>query len=376
MIRKFTADNIFDGNKFTGAGHSIVCTSEGEILAIENNCDNAEKYNGIIIPGFINCHCHLELSNLKSQIKTGTGLVTFVQEVMKNRIACGEELMYHTAQAMKDEGIVAVGDICNTSDTANFKNNYPGILWRNFVEVSGFVDAGAEKRFNAAIEVARHFQNAYLTPHSPYSVSDKLFELISKENNNYISIHNQESEEEDSFHVHKTGKFLELYKNLGIDISKFEKSNQSSIHRWLPHFKKAKSVISVHNTFTSIEDIEFALAYKNLSFCICIKANIYIENKIPPIDSLRDSGCKIVLGTDSLASNNTLSILSEIKEIKKHFPAVPIEEILQWATKNGAEALGFETLGSFSGGKKPGIYLLQNAKDDFIPEECKILKLI
>ena len=71
----------------------------------------------------------------------------------------------------------------------------------------------------------------------------------------------------------------------------------------------------------------------------------------------------MVLGTDSLASNWSLNLLDEIKTIRKHFPNIPLEEILQWATLNGAAALGMQdVLGSFEKGKKPGV-LLMNEKN-------------
>jgi cytosine/adenosine deaminase-related metal-dependent hydrolase len=90
-----------------------------------------------------------------------------------------------------------------------------------------------------------------------------------------------------------------------------------------------------------------------------VNANQYIEDAIPPIEMLRSSGCNIVLGTDSLASNWSLSILDEMKTIRKYFPQIPLEEMLAWATLNGATALGMErTLGSFEKGKKPGVVLL------------------
>ena len=96
-------------------------------------------------------------------------------------------------------------------------------------------------------------------------------------------------------------------------------------------------------------------------WCVCINANLYIENALPPIELIRNNQCKIVLGTDSLASNDALSIVAEMKKIKQHFPSIPLSEILQWATLNGAAALQLEqALGSFEKGKTPGVVLLDD----------------
>lgn len=126
-------------------------------------------------------------------------------------------------------------------------------------------------------------------------------------------------------------------------------------------------MILVHNTFTAEEDIVFALdhAKEHLSgihFCICANANLYIENRMPPIDRLIKNKAEIVLGTDSYSSNWQLSIASEIRTIRKELPEIPLQLMLQWATINGARALERDdVLGSFEPEKKPGIVWLDKA---------------
>ena len=96
-------------------------------------------------------------------------------------------------------------------------------------------------------------------------------------------------------------------------------------------------------------------------YCLCINANLYIENELPNINLFVENNCNIVLGTDSYASNFSLNIFDEIKTIQKYFPQIPLEKILQWATFNGAKALGVEDkFGSLHLGKKPGIVLVKN----------------
>ena len=79
---------------------------------------------------------------------------------------------------------------------------------------------------------------------------------------------------------------------------------------------------------------------ENLFWCLCPNSNIYIENKFPPVDLLIDEGCEIIIGTDSLASNKKLDILEELKTLQFHFPSLSIEDLVSWATINGAKALG------------------------------------
>jgi cytosine/adenosine deaminase-related metal-dependent hydrolase len=372
MYKKFSATQLFDGYNFLPTGKVLITSAEGVIIDIvnaEDAGDDVQNLQGILTPGFINCHCHVELSHFKKAIPQHTGLVNFVQQVMQTRLA-NEEIKLQamqTAEAeMYNSGIVAVGDICNTVDSLPIKQNSK-LHWHNFIEVSGFVSATAEKRLSEVQEVADKysiFNTQYsITPHAPYSVSKKLFTLINNlPNNNLISIHNQESEEENKLYTTKEGDFLNLYKNFGIDISNFTPSGKTSLQTWLPYFTNNQNVIAVHNTFINEDDLNFSAANCQLPtvYCLCPNANLYIENALPPIDLLLQNNCNIVLGTDSLASNTQLNILEEIKTIQHYCPKIELQTMLQWATSNGAAALQMnDKLGSFEKGKQPGVVLIE-----------------
>lgn len=369
--RKFKADYIFTGHEVLHRNYVLITNSEGKIIEIvdkKDAGDDVELFKGILTPGFVNAHCHLELSHLKGIIPNGTGLVEFVQKVMTQRTASDEvkfDAMRLAEQEMYNTGTVAVGDICNTTDSIAIKQKSK-LHWHNFIEVSGFTDAAAEVRLNAAKQIAHTWSMVHgswsIVPHAPYSVSKTLFELLNNETvGQLISIHNQESEEENKLYENKSGGFLDLYKNFGIDISSFQPTQKRSLQSWLPYFTNKQSIIAVHNTFTNQEDLNQLPTFNpQLYFCLCINANRYIEIKIPPIDLLRKNNCNIVIGTDSYASNWQLNMFEEIKTIQHEIAfSVPLAEILQWATINGAKALQMDTaLGSFDIGKTPGVVLI------------------
>ena len=71
-----------------------------------------------------------------------------------------------------------------------------------------------------------------------------------------------------------------------------------------------------------------------------------------------------------------LNILDELKTISKHFSSIPLEEQLQWATLNGAQALGFEQLGSFEKGKTPGILLIDQIENNTLTPNSKVKRLL
>jgi len=338
-----------------------------DLVNIQEAGDGIEEFKGIISPGFVNAHCHLELSHLKGRIPENTGLVEFVQQVMNNRSKGNEQQLEAMEQAdskMYHSGIVAVGDICNSTDSIAVKKSSK-ILWHNFIEVSGFVGETANARLEAMKLVSDQFKNELpfqpktLSPHAPYSVSKKLFHLLNEQTEaQLITIHNQESAAEDELYLAKQGGFLDLYNNFEIDISSFEPTGKSSVQSWLPYFNKQQSILSVHNTYTSESDIDFLIKYSEkhsslFSYCICINANNYIEQKNPPIEMLINSDCNVVIGTDSLASNHQLNILEELKTIQlSNNPIFPLSTLLKWATINGAKALQLDSLvGSFEKGK-------------------------
>ncbi len=389
-FRKFKANNIFTGKEFLGAEMVLITDNEGLIIDITNTKDagdNIENFDGILTPGFINAHCHLELSHMKNIVPPGTGLVQFVQQVMTKRSASDEEkldAMQKAEQELYQTGTVAVGDICNTADSISTKQK-SNIYWHNFVEVSGFVDAMAGKRLEDAKSILEKFQKtnskkqkSTLSPHAPYSVSKTLFQQLNNETiDQLITIHNQECGAEEELYKNKTGGFLELYKNFGIDISGFQPTGKSSLQSFLPYFTNKQSIISVHNTFTKADDINFMnTKEQELFFCVCINANKYIEQTIPPFNLLRSGGHAIVIGTDSYASNRQLNIVEEIKTIQKE-TNIPLQEILTWATSNGAKALRItNNFGSFEKGKKPGVVLIDNVSGSLTTDGSTARRII
>lgn len=375
---KFRADQLFDGYRFLPINPVLIIAEDGtveNIVAPADAGDDVQQLSGILSPGFINCHCHLELSHMKGLIPEGTGLVQFVLKVVQQRHFPDEEILLAIEKAedeMLANGIVAVGDICNNVLTVAQKTK-GRIYYHNFIEASGFNPGIVQQRFQRSIEFFRAYARNYsipvesnsIVPHAPYSVANELWELIIHfPGNHLLTIHNQETAAENELFLHKQGEFLELYDAMNIDPSFFQPSGKSSLQTYLPKFLKHQSVILVHNVHTSAADIQFgqqSVIHQQLHYCLCPNANQYISRQLPDIKMLMDNNCSIVLGTDSLASNHQLNMLEEIKTIQQAFPSIEMETMLSWATSNGAKALQLDSLlGSFEQGKKPGVVLIDS----------------
>ncbi len=358
----------------------LITDADGVVIELADEKEageDVEKLNGILSPGFINTHCHLELSHMKGLIPKHTGLVDFVLKVINERHFSEAEILtaIETAEnSMLQSGIVAVGDICNNALTIPQKRK-GNLLYHNFIETAGFPPAIAEQRFNKAADLfntyAENFSASSIAPHAPYSVSPELFGLINEfPGNNLLAIHNQETEAETDFFKEGLGDFLKLYQQLGVDISFYKPSGKSSLQTFLPYFTKGQQLILVHNVCTTEDDLIFTklrignCELPTVFLCLCPNANLYISNMLPDVNMLMQHTENIVLGTDSLASNDQLSILEEMKTLQNNFKQIDLATLLKWATSNGAKALHIEeTLGSFEKGKKPGIVLIEGVKD-------------
>lgn len=366
----------------------LITSSDGTVDAIVSSRDagdGIETLRGVLTPGFVNCHCHLELSHLKDVIPPHTGLIQFLVSVVQKRGFAQElvqEAITKAEKEMFDNGIVAVGDISNTADAVEVKAK-SALYWNNFIEVLSFTDEKAEEQVTHFTKVLTQHQQKLpaafknvLTPHAPYTISKKTFELINKATKGQtISIHNQEHPAEDELYRTGGGDYLQLLRIFDIDSSPFPVTGKTSIQSYLPYFNNGQTIFLVHNTYMADEDIVFANKYAKehdlkMIYCLCVNANRYIENSVPPIDLFVKHHCDIVLGTDSYSSNWQLSMAKEMETVLsfpffKNMPYMKALEItLRWSTMNGAAALQIDgNYGSFDRGKQPGIVLLENIEE-------------
>jgi len=373
MYHKFKPQSLFTGNTIIdGANRIVVTTKDGTIVDIipaSEAGEDIQELDGLLCPGFINAHCHLELSHLKGAIPTETGLSEFVKQIVPKR-AAAQEVIEASIEAAENEmynnGIVAVGDICNTADTIAAKTKGK-IAYYNFVEIYGLDPLLATQKMNEGLLLQAQYEAANLKavviPHASYSVPAALLQILAKNyGSNTISIHNQETKAENDFFEKKIGAFVEMYARVGVDFDFFTPTKTTSLQSVLPYLKDTAKSIWVHNSFTSEADIKAVQATSTDAYwCLCPSANQYIENTMPPVQLLRDQHANIVVGTDSYASNWSLNMLDELKRIHLHNSQIPLAEMLTWITSNGARALQMEDkLGSIEVGKKPGLTLIKN----------------
>jgi len=359
-MRFLTADYLYPLNRDPIKEGVLQISSKGEIIDVytdrnDFSQDSLEFFEGVLCPGFVNAHCHLELSHLQGEIDKGSGLVEFISGIKKRNCFSKDSILDAIMRAenqMVLNGIVGVGDICNTTDTIIQKKR-GNLNYYNFIEAFGVKQNKTDQIITDIKFLKDQFikngLRATITPHSPYSVPPRLMQDIKRnftDEDELFSVHMQETSDENILFKNKSGKFFTwLTSNGGCTSIWDERNNSTDILKELDYRK----VLLVHNTFAAKKDI------KDQFYCTCPKANLFIENTLPDYSIFKAD--KLCVGTDSLASNNSLSILEELKIIQKN-SNFDLNTLLKISAKNGAEALGFKDLGTFERGKKPGVNLI------------------
>lgn len=343
-------------------------------LKLDYTPDDVLHYNGIVIPGFVNAHCHLELSWQKGMIGEHTGLDRFIRDLTFNNEQTVPEFREEKAaqadQQMFNSGIVAALDITDSIDLWQLKKE-SSVYYHQSIEVFGSDPDSSETIMQSAVDKYRklreHFpcEQLSISPHSTYSVSDQLLKLISEhalQSNHLISIHHLENSDELDYFLTGTGKITGRQKFFNVgNTTEFPKGKRPvlALSSLLP--SKGR-ILFVHNTIANNEDLEFiGQNFRDPWFCFCPNANLYIENTLPQLTLFSDFSKHLTIGTDSLASNHCLSIIEEMKVLQEKGGITDLEEMLNWACLNGAKLLGIESwAGSIEKGKAPGLALLEN----------------
>ncbi|MGD9992736.1 MAG: amidohydrolase family protein [Salinivirgaceae bacterium] len=372
-MRKIAANLIFPVSSPPIKNAYLVLSDEGEILDVcgggetLHEISGLEYYSGILIPGFVNAHCHLELSHLKGNLAPGKGLPAFLAQVPQLRQAQESDIhraIQHALRYMWSRGVNGLGDLVNTQHTLNFKANSP-IKSHSFIELFSLADQSNQSVLNKGKVLCDAFKQenlaTSLAPHSFYGTPPELINLILDE--------------------------LSVPQNLSIHYKEHPKEklyDSTEKLRLLLQHPMIKQLLLVHNIYLESAELQ---GLQNLPIeekqkiilTLCPNSNWFIENKLPPVEMLLKSGFPICLGTDSLASNGQLSILEEMKTLLFQFPELSFIDVLSWATLNGARALGFDKqLGSFESGKKPGVLLVEafDFKKQTLTAESTVTRLV
>lgn len=383
-MRRIAAEFLFplEGGLDPIRNGFVQVEDDGTIVGVgqcEDPSSEAEFYRGALVPGFVNSHCHLELSDLKGMFRRGTGMAGFIDQINELRDFKTKEekiaLIQDWINVMWGRGVSAMGDISNCSNSFAIKARSP-MYTRTFLEVFGTEPKDCEGVMASVRALKAEADavgiDAAPTPHSCYTMSPELLTASSADGlaSGYLSFHCEESPEEEQMLISGSGPMWENRKAAGMSVPPV--TGHSSLLYFIDRLKAAhpapfdEHILLVHEVCMNEEGIDAVKSVMRHPFvCLCPLSNIFIHNALPPVRLMRGKGLKLTVGTDSLSSNDDLDMVSELFCLQENFPELPLGELLSWACLNGAEFLGKEgTLGSFGIGKKPGVVLISHISAD------------
>lgn len=352
---------------------------DGRILAVGESGPDEEVRQGAVVPGFVNSHCHIELSHLHGKFRKGTGMAGFIDQINALRDWAGADVKARLTQEWMDkmwkDGVSAMSDISNDDSSFKVKSSHK-IYTRTFLEVFGSEPEMCEGVMSDVTKLKETADaegiDAAPTPHSCYTMSPQLLSASAAAGleSGYLSYHSQESQEEEDLLISGSGAMYENRKRSGMSTPPV--TGESSLKYFIDRLAAAKPapydehILLVHNVCLKQDDIDAAKrVMNNVYWAVCPLSNIFIHNALPPIPLMRKNGLAITVGTDSLSSNDDLDMVKELVCIKQNFAEVPMNEILVWACLNGARFLSKEdSLGSIAPGKTPGIVFVSNVDEE------------
>ena len=378
--RRITAEFVYTLDSVESIKNGFVEYDEtdGTVVAVGKCEEDEEVLKGALVPGFVNAHCHVELSHLYKKFRKGTGMAGFIDQINELRDWAGKEaktaLVKDWMDKMWADGVSAMADISNDDSSFDVKKSH-NMYTRTFLEVFGSepeMCEGVMADVTALNKVADEAGiDAAPTPHSCYTMSPQLLSASAAAGleKGFISYHSQESQEEEDLLRSGSGAMYENRKRSGMSTPPV--TGESSLKYFIDRLADAapapydQHILLVHNVCLAQEDIEAAKkVMNNVYWVVCPLSNIFIHNALPPIPLMRENGLAIALGTDSLSSNDDLDMVKEMYCLHKNFPEVPMGEILTWASLNGARFLAKDDqLGSIVPGKKPGIVRISNVDE-------------
>jgi len=368
-MKRYTAQVVYTLGSEPLKNGFVELSEDGTVLRT-GLCEPGEPVEeGALVPGFVNAHCHVELSYMKGLFRKGTGMAGFIDQInalrdtssLEDKVAALSAAM----DSMWEQGVVAMADISNCADSFAVKAAHP-LYTRTFLEVFGADPQACEAVMKDVKALQEQAQAAGLdaapTPHSCYTMSPGLLSASAAEGlrSGFLSFHSEESEEEEEMMRSGSGPMWDNRVRNGIPTPQV--TGGTSLEYFLDRLKAVVPtpvkghVLLVHECALTASGAALAREVLASPFiAVCPLSNKFIHNMLPPIPLMKASGIPICVGTDSLSSNDSLDMVAELRCLQEAF-GLSLEELLGWACLNGARFLGKEDmLGSLTPGKRPGL---------------------
>lgn len=318
---------------------------------------------GVLLPGLVNAHCHLELSHLSGLDRTASGgLVPWVEALTAQRGQTAEDgiraATRRAVRQLESTGTVAVGDVSNAVAHLDLleASTLQAVV---FYELIGFDPARAAAILAGADEVLRLAEASPLrtrvrvAAHAPYSVSPALFAGIVARGGP-ASLHLAESPDETRFLATGDGQWRAFLDGRGLHAVPFVPPGNSPVAYVDGLGALRPGTVAAH--CVQVDDADCAtLASRGAFVALCPRSNRALGVGVAPVPRMIAAGVRLCLGTDSLASAATLDLAEEMALLQSQFPEIDPAAIVRMATAGGAAALGLPDLGAIEPGRSAAL---------------------
>ena len=375
--RAIVADALVTGDGPVFSDGAVIVSEDGSVLDVGRGDEvlprhaglPVERIHGIVFPGLVNAHTHIELSGLRGQIAGGAGFVPWVERMIGVRIQAHPEeddgAITRAVEELHAAGTAAVGEVTNSLAAvgALARRGLAGCIFHevlgvNSAEVLAKIE-GLDRAVEARVGVWPSADLAYCpAPHTLYTTHADAVRMLmsaSKATGRRTTVHLAEHAAERRALEAGDGPIADWYERfLKLPRERIAWPRMSPI-AFAGHLGVlAPNVLLVHLTDARPEELDQVVA-SGAPVVLCPRSNLYIETKLPPLVAMRAAGIAPALGTDSLASNASLDVLAEARALGDRFSSVPAADLVQMATWNGAQAIGRHDLGRLAKGARPGI---------------------
>jgi aminodeoxyfutalosine deaminase len=345
----------------TSAGRIVSVSADApDVSSLSERIETIDLGNVAILPGLVNAHTHLELSWMRNRIPPSDSMPVWASKLMALRREQGSDPPQPIAEAIRESraaGTALVGDVTNTLAAHDLLSS-SRLSGAVFHELLGFNSPSPRQVVEAAqAALSRLAPNPAwrrsIVPHAPFSVSPALFEAIRNAAGDLpVSVHLGESREEIEFLEGGTGAWRELLGRIGAWNEQWRPPGCGPVE-YLDRLGLVNDrLLAVHGTQLQASGLA-RLAAARATVVSCPRSNRWTGAGTPPVERFYESGVRVAIGTDSLASVEDLNVFSELAQMRLLAPHLPASRLLESATTAGAEALGFaHEFGTIDVGKR------------------------
>ena len=385
-MRAVHADAIVTGDAETLRDGAVVVDEAGEVVDVGAAAEvltrhagaAVERVRGVVLPGLVNAHIHLELSALRGRVPGGAGFVPWVEQMIGVRAELhpeeDSEAILRAVEELGAYGTVAVGEVTNSLAAVRALARR-GIVGCVFHEVFGVERDALDRRVADLGRAVEQTVGAWPTPdlaycptpHTLYTTHPDIVRRLlrdARERGLRASVHLAEHPAERRFLERGDGPVADWYESrLKLRRELLEWPGASPVIFAKELGALGPHVLAVHLTDARREELDL-IARSGSPVVLCPCSNLFIETRLPPLLAIRAAGIFPALGTDSLASNGSLDVLGEARALAVRFPTVRARDLLRMATWEGARALGRGDIGRVARGARPGLLALDGDPGD------------